>query len=83
MICWIKLGFVLKMNWFCKMTKWDELRWFLEIIRIDLWNVYVYVTALICGLYIYSVEAFEFGYFDFGEIIKNASFYENRRTLWN
>jgi len=65
----IKLGFILKMNWFCKMTKWGELRWILGFISIGLWNVYVYATVLICELCIYSVEAFELVYFDFGEII--------------
>jgi hypothetical protein len=49
--------------------KRDELRGILELIGIGLWYVYVYVTALICDLCIYLVEAFELVYFDFGEFV--------------
>jgi len=51
------------------MIKWDELRGILVFIEVSLWDVYVYATTLICELCIYSVEAFELVYFDFGELI--------------
>jgi len=54
------------------MTNWDELCEISDFIGIGLWNVYVYVTALICELCIYSVEAFELVYFDFGGIIEKC-----------
>jgi len=59
------------------MIKWDELRWILKFIVIGLWNVYVYATALIFELCIYTVEAFEFGYFDFSGIIRKMLIFIN------
>jgi len=61
-----------KVGFFWKMTNWDELCEISDFIGIGLWNVYVYVTALICELCIYSVEAFELVYFDFGGIIEKC-----------
>ena len=52
-----------------KAVKWYELCETLRLMWIGLWNVYVYTTALICELCIYSVEAFEFVYFDFREFV--------------
>jgi len=39
----------------------------LVFVGISLRNIYVYATAHIYDLCIYSVEAFEFVYFGFGE----------------
>jgi len=59
-------------EFFEKMTKRYELCEILEFIMIVQWNVYVYVTALICELCIYSVETFELSYFDFARIIRKC-----------
>ena len=82
------IGFVLKMEFFWKMIKWDELRWILEFIGIGSWYIYVYATALICELWMYLVEAFELGYFDFGGIKKMLVFINidelcQINTLWS
>jgi len=77
---WIELGFMdrimnfnlvllWKHGFFTKMAKRYELCEILEFIGIDLWNEYLYATALKFELCIYSVEAFELVHLDFGEII--------------
>jgi hypothetical protein len=41
----------------------------LDFVGIILRNAYVYATALICDLCVYSVEAFEFVYFGLEEFV--------------
>jgi hypothetical protein len=61
-----------KVEFFGKVTKRYKLCEILEFIRIGIWNVCVYVAALLSDMCIYSVEAFELGYFDFGGIIRKC-----------
>jgi hypothetical protein len=51
--------FALKMWFFCKMIKWDELCDFHDFIVFSRWIAKVYLTVLICSLGEYLVEALD------------------------
>ena len=76
MSCWIKLSFLLIMNWFCKMIKRDEHCDFYDFVVIDRWNTHVHSTSLICNLRVYIVEALEF-------ICLFLTQFHNCFKLWN
>jgi len=70
----LELGFTLKMHYFWKMWKWDELMEFLEIIGMELCWWYIWATLMLCDIRNYLVAVFKHGYFVFGELLENVSF---------
>ena len=54
-----KLSFVLKMEFFWKMVKLDELGEILELIGIGLRRGYAYAIVIICNMWLCFVKVFE------------------------
>ena len=76
-----QISLTLKLIYFEKWEKWDELSEFLKITGVELWCGYVWTTVMLCDIRKCFVDVFEHERLVFSELFGKDGFWENRWTL--